>query len=269
MKEYPGQLYRIGSTGSEVTEIQERLNELGFNAGVEDGIFGPNTQRAVEGFQQDGGLKVDGIVGPESWSALFSTSNLKNNQRDSNDKLTDEICKIYIDPGHGGSDSGAVGNGLQEKDVVLQISKIQKEQLEQAGYAVRMARKNDMSLALIDRTHDANIWGADMYISNHVNAGGGVGAEVFHSIHGGKGQMLALEVMHHLAGIFRSRGIKSKKGENGDYYHVIRETNMPAILIEHGFIDHDGDATILKDPIRMDRIAMATVHAIRSIASIK
>lgn len=77
---------------------------------------------------------------------------------------------IVIDPGHGGKDSGAVGNGYMEKDIVLQISQELAEQLREVGYTVQMTRNNDTFIELKDRTHFANDKSADLFLSIHANS---------------------------------------------------------------------------------------------------
>lgn len=77
---------------------------------------------------------------------------------------------IVIDPGHGGKDSGAVGNGHMEKEIVLQISLGLAEQLRELGYTVYMTRSNDTFIELKDRTHFANDKSADLFLSVHANA---------------------------------------------------------------------------------------------------
>ena len=87
------------------------------------------------------------------------------------------VKKVWIDAGHGGKDSGATGNGLQEKDVVLAVSLAVKKRLE-ADYVdvqVLLSRSSDVFLELAERTHKANA-GADILVSIHCNAGGGAGA---------------------------------------------------------------------------------------------
>jgi murein L,D-transpeptidase YcbB/YkuD len=64
------QTLKKNSRGSEVRELQEKLNSLGFDCGVADGIFGKNTLKAVKEFQKSQGIKVDGIVGPQTWAKL-------------------------------------------------------------------------------------------------------------------------------------------------------------------------------------------------------
>ncbi|WP_163583273.1 N-acetylmuramoyl-L-alanine amidase family protein, partial [Gracilibacillus saliphilus] len=76
------------------------------------------------------------------------------------------MVKIFIDPGHGGSDPGATANGLKEKDLVLDISKRIKSKLKSyKGVSVRLSRTTDKTLSLSQRTNDANKWGADYLVS--------------------------------------------------------------------------------------------------------
>src|SRR6476620_12283610 len=80
--------------------------------------------------------------------------------------------KLYLDPGHGGSDPGAQGNGLREKDITLDIA-LKIRTILMNGYEnieVRMSRTNDSSKSLSQRTNEANSWGADYYLSIHCNA---------------------------------------------------------------------------------------------------
>lgn len=170
--------------------------------------------------------------------------------------------KIYIDPGHGGSDPGAVGNGLVEKNLTLDISLRQRDLFEKLGHIVKMSRTVDKVVSLEARVKDANNWGADLFISNHINAGGGTGIEVWHSISGGKGKEYAARVEGELRKIFKSRGLKTREGRNGDYLFVIRETNMPAILNEFGFIDNAEDATKIKREDIRQKFAEAVVWGI-------
>lgn len=85
------------------------------------------------------------------------------------------MAKIFIDPGHGGSDPGAVGNGIQEKDITLRIATMIRDMLvsEYEDVTVRMSRTSDETVSLSERSNAANAWGADYFVSVHVNAGGG------------------------------------------------------------------------------------------------
>ncbi|MCY6485811.1 N-acetylmuramoyl-L-alanine amidase [Clostridium aestuarii] len=170
--------------------------------------------------------------------------------------------KIFIDPGHGGRDPGAVDNGLYEKYLTLDISLKQKKLFEKLGHQVKLSRNTDKYISLSERTREANRWGADIFISNHINAGGGNGTEVWHSINGGKGKQYATNIEKNLSKIFKSRGIKSRRGRYGDYLYVIRATNMPAVLNEFGFIDNISDAKKLKREDIKQKCAEAVVYGI-------
>lgn len=257
---YSGTLLSVGSAGSAVVKLQNKLYEIGYTSvGSSDGIFGENTRNAVIAFQHDRGLVEDGIVGNNTWNAIFGT------QEVSTVDPNVQIKRIFIDAGHGGSDPGAVGNGLNEKDINLKISLRQKALFEAAGYTVFMSRSGDNYVNLKDRTTQANALGVDLLISNHVNAGGGKGSEVWCSIYGGAGRVIADRVCNNLSNIFYNRGVKTRQGENGDYLHMIRESRMPAILIEHGFIDNIDDANRLRSNAYIDQMAQATVNAVKNV----
>ncbi|GKH60742.1 hypothetical protein CE91St25_10780 [Campylobacter ureolyticus] len=86
-------------------------------------------------------------------------------------EITRKQRTIVIDPGHGGKDSGAIGNGLKEKDLVLKISQFLGDELKNMGYKVLFTRNKDVFINLKDRTAFANKKNADMFISIHINAG--------------------------------------------------------------------------------------------------
>ena len=169
--------------------------------------------------------------------------------------------KIFIDPGHGGQDSGATGNGLREKVLTLEIATRIKNLLlsEYDNVTVKMSRTDDSYVTLTDRTSSANAWGADYFLSIHINAGGGEGYEDY--IYPGiSGVTKAYQSNIHSEVIklvnFKDRG---KKTAN---FHVLRESNMPALLTENGFIDNSRDATKLKSASFIDAIARGHVNGI-------
>ncbi|GGA34945.1 N-acetylmuramoyl-L-alanine amidase [Psychrobacillus lasiicapitis] len=171
------------------------------------------------------------------------------------------MVKVFIDAGHGGTDPGATGNGLLEKNLTLQIATRVKDILiaEYNNVSVLMSRTGDQSLTLAQRTNAANAWGADFLLSVHINAGGGTGYEDY--VYPGVGaptttyqNTIHAEILKLVS--FNDRG---KKQEN---FHMLRESNMPAILTENGFIDNVNDATKLKTSSFIESLARGHVNGI-------
>ncbi|KGA96882.1 N-acetylmuramoyl-L-alanine amidase [Alkalihalobacillus alcalophilus ATCC 27647 = CGMCC 1.3604] len=176
--------------------------------------------------------------------------------------------KIFIDPGHGGSDPGAVGNGLREKDLTLSIAKALKKYLEQyENVEVRLSREDDRALTLKQRTDMANAWGADYFISVHVNAGGGTGFESFIWNGGVSSATISNQnVMH--SEIMKELKVRDRLKKRANF-HVVRETRMPAILPEFMFIDNASDAKLLKDPAFLNKCAKGMENGLVAIFGLK
>ncbi len=151
------------------------------------------------------------------------------------------MAKWFIDPGHGGSDPGAINSKVTEKAINLIVALQLEKKLLAAGQQVMMSRRTDITVSLDGRCKMANDWGADYFVSVHHNAGGGDGYEVIHSIYYGVGTKMAESVAAGFASLGQnghgSRATYSREGSNGDYYAVIRSTKMPAIITEYGFMD--------------------------------
>ncbi|MBO4206209.1 golvesin C-terminal-like domain-containing protein [Micromonospora echinofusca] len=158
------------------------------------------------------------------------------------------LPKVYLDPGHGGTDPGAVGNGLQEKDLTLAIA-LQVRSILLANWSVdvRMSRTSDITRSLTYRTDDANAWGANIFVSVHINSGGGTGFESYRYPTADSATVNLHNALHGrvLAGM-RSIGSVTDRGLKTANFHVLRETSMPAVLTENLFIDTVADANLLK-----------------------
>lgn len=155
--------------------------------------------------------------------------------------------KVFLGVGHGGADSGAVGNGLYEKDLNLQIALACNSELVRHGVNVLMSRTKDEADTLTDEIKECNAYAPDLAIDIHNNAGGGDGVEAFYHYGGGTGKTLAENVLAEIVKLGQnSRGAKTKKNENGkDYYGFIRSTKAPAIIVECAFIDNATDIQII------------------------
>jgi N-acetylmuramoyl-L-alanine amidase len=151
--------------------------------------------------------------------------------------------KVFIDPGHGGNDPGAVANGIIEKNINLTVALKLKELLICKGFDVKLSRDTDTYVSLTERCNMANDWNADIFVSIHHNAGGGDGYEVIHTIH--TDMSLGDELAQIIGQAFGELGqncrmIYSRESTNypnQDYYTVIQNTNMAAIITEYAFID--------------------------------
>ncbi|MGL4819868.1 MAG: N-acetylmuramoyl-L-alanine amidase, partial [Bacilli bacterium] len=156
--------------------------------------------------------------------------------------------KIVLDPGHGGKDPGAVGtaNGasLYEKDVVLFIAKYAEDYLETyyqvTSGEVTKTRSNDESVSLEARSNYANGQNADCFVSLHMNASTDRSVRGFESYRYLQTDQRTLDLqslLHvHTMDALAEYGIVIDRGMKRADFHVLRETNMPACLLEIGFI---------------------------------
>lgn len=174
------------------------------------------------------------------------------------------MSKVYIAPGHGGADPGAIGNGFKEKDLNLAIGKYCAEYLKAQGVTVKMSRTKDIDPGLNNRAREANAWGADLVCEIHINAGGGDGAEVYYSIVGGKSKTMAQNIEAEIKKIGQnSRGIKTKKNAQGkDFLGIIRMTKAPAVLVECAFIDNKKDIAIIDTKAEQKKMGEAIAKGI-------
>ena len=160
---------------------------------------------------------------------------------------------IIVDAGHGGIDSGAVGNNLLEKDLNLQAATYMYNRLRELGIPTKLVRDNDEYLPKDERVRRIrNLYNNSpntILVSNHMNAGNGEGAEVVYSLK--NNSTLADLVLDSIGeqGQVKRKTYQRRLPENPnlDYYYILRETgNTEPILIEYGFIDNINDAYKLK-----------------------
>lgn len=154
--------------------------------------------------------------------------------------------KVFIIPGHGGADSGAV-KYITEKDYTLKTAFALSGFLSEYGIDYKMSRTQDVDIDMDDYIKACNNYKPDLVVSIHFNAGGGHGFEVYYSIVGGTSKNLAENINAEVKKIFASRGVKTKTGsDKKDYFAIIRETDAPAVLCEGGFVDSKSDADFIK-----------------------
>lgn len=177
------------------------------------------------------------------------------------------VRKVIIDPGHGGTDSGATGNNLLEKDYNLLISKYMYDRFKQLGIPVAITRDSDTTLSPTDRVNTIlNKFGNSsdvILISNHVNSGGGEGAEVIYALR--NRDTLAKRILENIGATgqetrkYYQRRLPSDTSK--DYYFIHRNTgNLEPLIVEYGFIDNTKDVEFLKENYK--ELAEAVISAV-------
>lgn len=152
-----------------------------------------------------------------------------------------ETKRVIIDAGHGGSDPGAVFEGRQEKDDALRLALAVGRILENAGVEVMYTRVTDVFDSPLEKAQMANRSGADYLISIHRNAmpipgtASGIVSLVYEK--GGTAELLGSNINRQLAGVgFEDLGVIERPG-----LILLRRSQMPAVLVEAGFIDNPQD----------------------------
>lgn len=179
-----------------------------------------------------------------------------------------KLTGVVIDPGHGGSDSGAVGNDMLEKDYTLLISKYMYDRFKELGIPVTLTRDSDVTLDPTNRVNKIlNAYGNNsdvIVISNHLNAGGGTGAEVIYALR--NTDTLAKKVLESIGAEGQStrkyyqRRLPSDTSK--DYYFIHRNTGKTEpIIVEYGFID-DSNANVQFLKENYQRLAEAVIRAV-------
>lgn len=178
--------------------------------------------------------------------------------------------RVVIDPGHGGTDTGAVGNGLVEKTLNLEIALRLRDLLELdtadplggGEWDVRMTREADVTVSLADRVMLANNWPADRFVSIHHNAfssSAANGTETFSFSSGTTSAALRDRVQEEL---LLGLGLADRGAKTANFY-VLRETTMPAVLSEGGFLTSPVDAGVLASPAAWEASAEAHLYALQ------
>lgn len=155
---------------------------------------------------------------------------------------------IVIDMGHGGNDPGASGYGLVEKDVLLRLGGMVVRNLQKYEVDVVATRNEDINMSLSARAQLANNLNADYFCSLHINAGGGTGFESYVYTSASQRSETLRSLLHEdVSRFYKERGFIDR-GQKKANFAVLRETRMPAVLLENLFIDNPRDAAHLSDP---------------------
>ena len=165
-----------------------------------------------------------------------------------------KITGVVVDSGHGGSDPGAISGSLKEKDLTLKAANYMTRRLQELGIPVVSIKTTDEDISRTERLRRANeAFNGNpnaILISNHINSGGGEGAEIIYGLR--NDDTLASMALENIgdAGQKMRRVYQRRLPENPskDYYYIIRETDpMQSLLVEYGFIDNAQDQQKLQN----------------------
>ncbi len=172
------------------------------------------------------------------------------------------FSNVVIDAGHGGKDGGSVWNGLIEKKLCLDVAKRVEAGLKSRGLKTTMTRRADTFVELSQRARLANRVPSSIFVSVHFNGSRTTlisGGEVYYR--SARGRVLASAI---------SRSIKSRVtgGTRGIFhgnYKVLRETQMPAVLVECGYLSNKREAARCATPAHRQKLADAIVNGILAV----
>ena len=277
--------YYVGANGlwDKSAKKQEVKSEVKKNGWVKEGntwYYYENGTLARNKWAGNYWLGSDGKMATNAWvdnGRYYVDANgawVKDASKDKNTKRS-----IFLDPGHGGSDSGAVSGGVREKDLTLSVYNKVSSKLASLGYTVLTSRNVDKDVDLVDRADQANKANADMLLSIHFNAGGrGIARGIetyYYQATADRVPKINKENHNNPERLERSRKLANKVQQNLLYqtgandrgvkrasFTVLRETSIPSILVELGFIDNPEERNKIKTNEYQERLANGIVDGI-------
>ncbi|WP_163969622.1 peptidoglycan-binding protein [Oceanobacillus halotolerans] len=246
--------FQKGKRHKDTIQLKKNLNKIGYGGIKVTNYYGDFMQKRVKQFQRDHELPISGIADSITRK-----------------KIEDSIIKVFIDPGHGDHDPGAQGYGINEKDIVLDIALRAADVLSSDYYAVdvKLSRTTDKFVELEDRAHMANSWGADYFVSVHNNSFNGSASGFESYIYNGGVSSITKQRqrdMHQY--LIRKLGVNDR-GMKSANFNVLRNSTMPAILLEYLFIDNSTENALLKRASYRNWLGEITADAIANSFNIK
>jgi N-acetylmuramoyl-L-alanine amidase len=182
-----------------------------------------------------------------------------------------------IDIGHGGSDTGALGNGLVENDMNLRVGLNLRDYLSRYDVQIRTTRDSDITLSNDARVELVNSFSPDLCVSIHHNAASNAearGAEVIHAHYDEYDDKLAIAILDKLSeiGMPKRKAFTKLNSRGDDWYYMVRriwDSNTAAIIVEGGFVTNAKDAEMLKKPDFLNSEAVAIGNAIIEYLDLK
>jgi N-acetylmuramoyl-L-alanine amidase len=265
-------------SGDDVMALQERLLELGYDAGRPNGVFGAQTEAALRNFQRDYGLTVDGICGAETVRALRQLSprarggspvllREQERVRKAGPRLRGK--RIVIDPGHGGTERGVTVAGVSEAELMWDLARRLEGRMAATGMQALLSRGADQCPTDAERAQFANEVGGDLFLSLHSDANRSPLAQGVASFHFGTAMGSTSTIGETLAG-FIQRELVVRTGLRDCRAHrktwdTLRLTRCPAVRVEIGYLTNTDDRRRLSDPSFRDVVAEGILVAVKRL----
>lgn len=264
------------TVGEDVTDLQHRLNTMGFECGREDGHLGPKTDKAIREFQRNTGLPSDGVCGPATFRAVDQLRKTIGNQSVNavREKYALPTLRtgirgklVVLDPS---ANKLAPGHGdLREAAIMAALAHRVEGRLSALGTRVLITRSLS-SPANVGETADqrarfANESGADLVLSLSLccdpDKGPGVATYYYGQLNGSHsipGRLAAKIILNHVS----ERTDIACRDSQGRTWDMLRLTQMPTVRLECGNIAHDNDVSRLKNDVFMDKLARSVAEAV-------
>jgi len=264
--------------GDDVINLQDRLHELGYDAGPVDGVFGPETESGLRAFQRDYGLTSDGTCGPATLRALRQLGRKVTGGRPQLLRQSASFVesgphligrRIVVDPGHGGTDTGFAAGETTEADLVLDLASRIEGRLAAAGATVYLTRGRDQDPSAAERTAFANEARADLFLSLHTDAHSSEHARGVSSYYYGTGSGASSTVGEQFANLVRREVVVRTGlldlGSHPKTWDLLRMTRMPAVRLDCGYLSHPVDRLLLLDARLRSTVASAVLAAVQRL----
>ncbi len=263
--------------GDDVSALQERLLELGYDIARADGIFGPRTAEGLRSFQRESGLVPDGVCGPATLRALRQLGRRVVGGRPqflrelvavaaSGPSLLDK--RIVIDPGHGGDDRGIEHDGIAEADLTWDLATRREGRLTALGVTPWLTRGPHNGATDEQRADLANEGGAALVLSLHVDGFPSPQANGVAAYYYGGGESSST-IGERLADLVQ-RELVARTGlldahTHGKSWALLRLTRMPTVRVELGYLTSPVDRAKLVDPMFRDTVAEGLLVAVQRL----
>jgi N-acetylmuramoyl-L-alanine amidase len=265
--------------GDDVSNLQDRLIQMGFNCGKVDGIFGANTERAVKEFQKSVGITSDGKCGPATLISLMRlvktvSGGAPNQLRESvkhsvrSPALANKV--IVIDPSWGGEFTGESANGVVESEIVFDLAQRLEGRLIALGVNVVLTRSANNSPLEIDRIKVANSVNADLVIALKVDSYKNENANGVATYFYGRDDKGVRSVVGERFANLIQREICARTDllncqTHAKSWDLLRLTVAPTIRIDLGYLSNPKDAKRLASAAFRDQLAEAMIVAIQRL----